>query len=185
MVRKLLLTASLLFALANPVLAMPETWMPGDQSEPFFGTPRAQAVLQNPAGAFGKVENTVNVFAPAVEQLYDFHRNEWLTGTSLALWNFSSKQVPLASIRAGWALETMPYGEIKLDLPGITRRVILPFIPDNVQGMLTAGALDGTWQLLGKYAHIGGFGGYDYEKRDTGSTEGFRYGVSVGLQVTF
>jgi hypothetical protein len=165
---------------------MPETFMPGDKSEPFFGTPKAQAVLQNPAGAFGKVENTVNVFAPAVEQLYDFHRNEWLTGTSLALWNFSSKQVPLASFRAGWALETMPYGELKLDLPGITTRFITPLLSTDVKGTLTAGALDGAWMLIGKYAHVGGFGGWDYERRDTtGSRNGFRYGVSVGLQVTF
>ena len=170
----LVLCGVLMFAV--PVMA---------QDEPFFGTPAAAAVLQNPGGVVGGVKETVNTTAPAVEELYDLRRGEWQTGTSISLWDFSPKQIPIASLRAGYAGETMPYGEVKIDVAGVATRYITPNIPVVAKDLVTAGVLNSSWQILGKYGHVGTFTGYSFENRDTGSKRGWAYGLSLGLQVTF
>ena len=153
------------------------------RNEPFFGTPRAAAVLQNPGGALISVKGAADTFSPAVEQLFDLVNGDQFMGSSFSLWNYAPNAIQIASLRAGMGVDAgiKPYGEIQLDVPGITQRFIAPIIPTTVKGFLTAGLLDGVWKLAGKYSHAGAFVGWDLESDDNNDDHrGVMAGFSVG-----
>lgn len=171
--------------LAGLLLLTPVAWAdaPHTNGQPFFGTDQAQAVLNAPSVAVQVGKEATNVIQPGVETLYDFKHSDWRVGTSAALYTFSSKSFPIASLRAGYAPSEEVYGEIQLDLQGITQRYISPHVPS----LATAGPLDGIWSILGKYGQVGAFAGYDFDQSSDGSNHagGITLGAVIGGKLTF
>lgn len=157
-------------------------------AEEFFGTPQASAVVNNPVGALATAEGATNLLQPALEELYDFRSGEWHTGTSFALYNLVSHQVPVASLRGGYAYDVqMPYAEAQANLPGITQAFILPRLPSVVTNTLTIGGLDALWSAIGKYGHAGVWMGYALDKGHPAVLDhgGLELGVALGGRLTF
>lgn len=133
------------------------------------------AALNRPHETVDTAKRAIDALEPGVDTLYDFNDGEWRSGASVGLWNFTSNEVAVASLRAGYASEYTLYGAVRLDLPGLTRR----FVPSQVKGIATAGPLHLLWSTAGKYASVGPFVGYDFAGED------IRYGVSVGAAFQF
>lgn len=138
-------------------------------------------VVQNPSGAYQTFKKVVDTLDPQVEQIYDFG-GEWYSGASASLWTFTSNEIHLASLRAGYAVDAdlandhrAAYGGVKLDLPGLTQR----YVPSTIKGIATAGPLSTLWSLAGRFSSVGFVAGRDFDQDET------IVGVSLGSRITW
>lgn len=159
------------------VLCTPQAFASEEQ---FFGTERAAAVLNTPGTLATSAGATVNLLQPAVTQLWDARSGEWFTGTSVALWTITSDEIPLVSLRSGYALDYKVYGEAQVDVPGVARR----YLPEMVKGWATKPLLDTVSSLVGKYGHMGVFAGYNFDESEA-TDNGIMYGLSLGARLSF
>lgn len=120
-------------------------------------------------------KTVADVLGPGYDQLYDFKSGEWFQVVSASLWNFTSKEYQLASLRIGYGVDYKILSGVQLDLPGITHR----YVPATIRGIVTKGYLDTVWAVAGKYGRVGFLGGYDFD------TDEPAVGVTVGAVLTF
>ena len=134
------------------------------------------AVANDAPGVVSKVEAVVNALGPGYDALYNFRDGQWEDGWSASLYNFRSQDYLLASARLGYGgQDSLLYGSLRLDLPGISHR----FVPATIRGLATAGYLDTVWMLVGKYGTVGPFVGYSW------ADDAVAYGVTLGGRITF
>ena len=133
------------------------------------------AILNDPPGFVSKSQEVVRRLDPSYETLFLISDGTWAQGVSAALLQFESRDIPIASLRLGFATNENLYGGVSLDLPGLTKR----WVPATVKGFATVGPLDTIWALVGKYARVGVIGGY------TWSEEKPIYGLTAGAALSF
>lgn len=155
--------------------------------EPFFGTEKAASVLNQPKIALEVGKAATNVVEPGFETLYDIRLGEWRQGTSMVLWTFKKDDAAVASIRAGFAIDYLPYISSPIELKTAANKYLIPVLPETVKGYLGAGPLDVAWNALGKYGTVGPWFGINLDRKEDGNQHdgGLAYGVSVGAKLTF
>ena len=134
-----------------------------------------EAVLNNAPSSVNKFKAVVNTLSPGFDTLYNVRDGDWEEGVSASLWNFTSDEYLLASLRAGYGQQELVYTSLRADLPGISKR----FVPATVQGIATKGYLDVLWNAVGKYGSVGPFVGYAFDD------DAVAWGVTLGGQVSF
>lgn len=144
-------------------------------SGPAFCDDPVPTVLEDPAGSFDGFHSIINAIDPQAEGIWNLESNEWLTGFSGSLFNVKSNAIHLAALRAGYAMDKVPYGEFKVDLAGLGER----FLPDKVKGFLVGAVPVPIRGVVRKYLSFGVMGGYDFE------TNTPVYGPTFGGRVKF
>lgn len=140
------------------------------------GTGWAQeAPLNNPSGTVELAKKVINQLDPSFETLWNFRDGTFSQGVSASLWNATSHDIPIGSLRAGFGTNESLYGGVSLDLPGLVKR----YVPATVKGFAMTGPLDTLWSVAGKYARVGLAGGYSWG--DAGAI----YGLTVGAALTW
>lgn len=141
-----------------------------------------EPVVNDPSGAYDTVKRVVSVLSPQVEELFDFRDGEWRHGFSAALWTFTSNEIGLGSLRAGYAFgdtdedeHNTVYGGLKLDLPGLATR----YLPETLKSPFSTGLLHTASSLLGKYGAVGFFFGRDFSQEEN------VVGVTLGGAIQF
>ncbi len=155
--------------------------------EPFFGTEKASAVMNAPGVAVQVGKAATNIVEPGIETLYDLRLGEWRYGTSMVVWTFVKDDAPLVSIRAGYVVDYLPYLSAPVDLKTATTRYVLPVLPASIEGYLGVGPLNLAWSAIGKYAILGPWVGYNYDRQEDGNSHdgGLAFGVSLGAKLKF
>lgn len=134
-----------------------------------------EAALNNPAQAVGTVKQVVGLLNPSYETVWSWKDGTWSQGVSASLYNLTSHEIHLASVRVGYATGETLYVGVGLDLPGLAHRLV----PETVKGVATAGPLAAFWSLVGKYGRITPVFGNDWNERK------LMYGVAIGGAVNF
>ena len=134
-----------------------------------------EAVLNNPPAAVSLAKSVVQTLSPSYETVWAWNDGTWSQGVSASLYNITSNEIHLASLRVGYATGETVYGGVGLDLPGLSKR----FIPASIKGVATVAPLDVVWSVVGKYARIGLVIGNDWNERK------LMYGMTVGAAVNF
>lgn len=135
-----------------------------------------EAVGNNPPAAVSKVQAVVNALGPGFDEVYSVRDGEFKEAVSASLWNFTSHDLLLASLRLGYGhQDSLIYSSVRLDLPGLSKR----FVPATVRGVATTGYLNALWAAVGKYGSVGPFAGYSFDE------DAADYGVALGGQVSF
>lgn len=132
-------------------------------------------VLEDPKNAFDKIKEVIEVVDPQADAIWNLENNEVIPGFSGSLFNFSSNDIHLASLRTGYGMEKIAYGQVKVDVFGLGRR----FLPDEVKAYIKKGTPEPVRTILEKHAAFGLIGGYDFDK------EVEVYGVTVGTRIAF
>ena len=128
-------------------------------------------VLPNTPLAFSTAKAVIEKLSPNYETVWDWQSGKWSQGVSASLVGFTSRQIPIASLRAGFGTNNLLYSGVSLDLPGIAKR----FVPQTIKGIATAHPLDVLWAAVGKYARVGLVGlGKDADFNDTAFAEAGR-----------
>jgi len=133
------------------------------------------ALLNDPSGFVSTAKDFINRLNTSYETLWLVSDGTFSQGVSASLYNITSGNIPIASLRIGFGTNENLYAGPSLDLPGIARR----YIPSTAKGFLSAGPLDWVWSVAGKYARVGIIGGYSW-----GDNEPI-YGVTAGAALTF
>ena len=134
-----------------------------------------EAVLNDPPGFAVTAKDIINRLNPSYETLYNFRDGTFSQGVSASVWNVTSREIPIASVRAGFATDEALYGGVSLDLPGLAKR----YIPASVKGIATVGPLDTLWAVAGKYARVGVIGGYSWG--DEQAVVGMTFGAALSF----
>jgi len=132
-------------------------------------------VLNDPPATVNLVKEIVNKLNPSYETVWTISDGTFSQGVSASLYTFTDEEIPIASLRLGFATNEHLYGGASLDLPGITRR----YLPATIKGMATVGPLDTLWSWVGKYARVGIIGGYAW------ATNKPTYGLTAGAALSF
>ena len=133
------------------------------------------AVLNDPTQSVSLAKDIINRLNPSYETVWDVYNGEFAQGVSAALYNFTSQEIPIASLRIGASTGMALYSGVSLDLPGIGKR----FVPSAIAGPATTGPLDTVWSVIGKYARVGVVAGYSWDQQDP------MLGVTVGAALQF
>ena len=133
------------------------------------------AILNNPTQTVSVFKDAINRLQPSYETVWDVNNGDFSQGLSASLYNFTSQQIPIASVRLGASTGMALYGGGSLDLPGLTQR----FIPTTIKGVATTSPLNVVWSFLGKYARVGVVSGYSWDHDDP------VIGITAGAALTF
>ena len=139
-----------------------------------------EPVLNDLSSAAETFKKFVDTLEPGVETLYNAwdandDGGEWAQGFSASLWEFTSNEIGLGSLRIGYAIDFKPYLGLRADLPGLTDRYLAPIFPD----WLTPALLESAWSFVGGYANVGPVAGYDFDNDVP------ILGVSLGIAFTW
>jgi len=135
------------------------------------------AVMNHPTTGWELTKSLVGYVEPGADWLVTFTDGSAQTGFSGALYTFTSKGFPIASVRAGYGLtDPITYGSLALDLPGLAGRLI----PASVKG-LSPGSLNAALAFASKFVRIGPVAGYDWNLKKPV----FGVGVGAALTTTF
>ena len=133
------------------------------------------AVLNDPPATVGIVKSVISKLDPSYETVFNFRDGTFSQGVSASLYNVTSNEIHIASVRIGAGTNEALYGGLGLDLPGLTRR----FVPATVRGYATARPLDLLWATVGKYGRVSVVGGYAW------GDDAPVYGLTAGAAVSF
>ena len=133
------------------------------------------AVLNEPVESVNLVKEIINRINPSYETVWDVYNGEFSQGISGSLYNFTSRTIPIASVRLGASTGMAIYSGVSLDLPGLSRR----FIPQTVQTAAETSPLDTIWGFVGKYARVGLVAGYSWDQHDP------VIGITAGAALSF
>ena len=133
------------------------------------------AVLNDPTQTVSIVKEVINKIQPSYETVWDVYNGDFYQGVSGSLYTFTSRDIPIASLRLGASTGMSIYGGVSLDVPGITKRLV----PGMIEEKATLSPLDTVWSFVGKYARVGVVGGYSWDHEDP------VLGVTAGAAVTF
>ena len=140
------------------------------------GQARAEeAVLNNPPAAVDIFKTVVNKLDPSYETFWNIGSGTFHQGVSASLYTITSDEIPLGSLRVGFATNELLYGGAALDLPGLTRR----YVPATLKGVATTKPLDVLWAVVGKYGRVGVVGGYAWAENEPA------YGFTFGAALSF
>lgn len=134
-----------------------------------------EAVLNNPPSAVSVLKEVVAKLDPNYETLWTYSDGTFSQGVSASLWNFTSNEIHVASIRLGYGTGERLYGGLGLDLPGLTKR----FVPAQVKGVVTTAPFKTLWTLVGRFARVTPIAGYDWQENKA------IYGVALGAALTW
>ena len=137
--------------------------------------PVIPAVLNNPAETVSVVKQIINRIQPSYETVWDVNNGDFYQGVSGSLYNFTSKEIPIASLRLGASTGMAIYGGVSLDLPGLTKRLV----PSVVASTVSTSPMVTIWSFIGKYGRVGFVGGYSWDHDDP------VVGVTAGAAFTF
>ena len=133
-----------------------------------------EGVLNNPPAAISSVKAVINKLNPSYETVWDVYNGGFSQGVSASLYSFTSHQIPIASLRAGFGTGERLYGGVSLDLPGLAK-----LLPSSIRGPADVSPLDTVWSFVGKYGRVGVVGGYSWDEQDP------VIGLTVGAALTF
>lgn len=133
------------------------------------------AVLNNPTDTVSVAKDLINRLQPSYETVVDVYNGDVYQGVSASLYHFTSREIPIASVRLGASTGMALYSGVSLDLPGITRR----FVPAAVKTPAETTPLDTVWSAVGKYARVGVVGGFSWDHDDP------VVGITAGAALTF
>ena len=132
-------------------------------------------VLNDPGQTVSLAKAIINRINPSYETVWDVANGDFYQGVSGSLYQFTSRQIPIASLRLGVSTGMAIYGGTSLDVPGLTRR----FLPSAIKDAASTGPLDEVWAVIGKYGRVGIVGGYSWDHADP------VLGVTAGAAFTF
>ena len=132
-------------------------------------------MLNDPEQTVSMAKALINRIQPSYETLWDLYNGEFSQGMSGSLFHFTSRTIPIASLRLGASTGMALYGGASLDLPGIATR----FIPAMVKTPAETTPLDTVWSVVGKYARVGVVGGYSWDAEDP------LIGITAGAALSF
>lgn len=132
-----------------------------------------EAVLNDPTKTVALAKTVINYLQPSYESVWDVYNGGFSQGISASLYTFTSREIPLASLRLGASTGMALYGGVSLDLPGVARRFAA------VSGPVNTGPLNEVWALIGKYGRVGLVGGYSWDHEDP------LIGMTIGAALTF
>ena len=162
---------SFLFYLAS---ALGVAWT--DEISPAVASSES-AVINHPATAWELTKAAVDYLQPGYDWVVVFQDDrEPFNGVSASLYTITSQEIPLLSLRGGYATngEKTVYTSAAIDLPGLASR----YLPDAVKGLSPA-LLTGTAKAAAKYLRVGPVLSYSFDQDEVD------WGVAVGAQVRF
>src|SRR3990167_10561551 len=127
-------------------------WWVTPMSTAFGDDPIAPAVLNDPTESVNLVKQIVNRIQPSYETVIDLYNGDTYQGMSGSLYTFTSRDLPIASVRLGVSTGMAVYSGASLDLPGITAR----FVPTVVKDVVSPSPIDSVWSVIGKFGRGGG-----------------------------
>ena len=127
------------------------------------------AVVNSLPNAWGVFKAVVVVLAPTAEMIYDFEADALGFGTSGSVYEFTSNNVHLGRIKAGYLSTNTAYAGVDVDFPGVVSRYL--------QGRWAQ--LDTILGVVGKYASTGYVLGYDTNE------DRLVHGISLGATLRF
>ena len=133
------------------------------------------AVLNDAPAALSVLKQAIDKLDPQYETVYDVLNGGFTQGISGSLYDFTSNEIHVASLRAGVATGVAAYAGVSLDLPGLTKRLL----PDAVESIGSTAPLNAVWSVVGRYARVGVVGGFSWDHEDP------MIGITAGAALTF
>ena len=125
------------------------------------------AIVNSIPNAWDEFKAVVDVLAPTAEAIYDFRSETWGFGTSGSLYEFTSNNIHLGRIKAGYLSTNAPYAGVDVDAPGLVARYL--------SGKWSQ--LDTVLTVLSKYGSTGYVLGYDLNADEI--VHGFSFGATL------
>ena len=169
------------FVLAGWFLLMPGYWVPAAWADELDVVNIAvassePAVVNHPRTAWDLTKAVVDYTQVGYDWVVVFQDDrEPYNGVSGALWTFTSNEIPLVSLRAGYSTdgEKTAYLSPALDLPGLVSR----YLPASIKGLSPA-ILTKVASTAAKYVRVGPVVSYSFDLEEVD------WGVAVGAAVT-
>lgn len=152
--------------LAGWFLLVPGYWIPAAWADEHIEEP---AIVNDVPNAWDEFKAVVDVLAPTAEMIYDFKAESWGFGTSGSVYEFTSNNIHLGRLKAGYLSTNSAYAGADVDLPGLVARYL---------GGRWA-QLDTILGVVSRYASTGYVIGYDVNEGE------ILHGFSLGATLRF
>ena len=144
-------------------------------SEAVEDTVVKDALLNDPPESVSLVKEIISRLDFSYETVVDLYNGDAYQGVSGSLYNLTSNDIHLASLRLGASTGMSIYSGASLDLPGLTKR----YLPPSVQDAASPTPLDTVWSVIGKYGRVGLIGGWSFDHDDP------VIGMTAGVATSF